>query len=167
MVHEAIDAALADLAGREPALDLIARPAHRRTPLIEQDLAALGVPSRPHRPLGATERFVGELTAMRAANPVALVGVLYVVEGATNGNKVIAKGLQAGLGLAAGQAMGYLDPHGAEQRKRWMEFKAGLDTLPVGLPEREAILAAARRTFQYFLELSPELDAALGEAASG
>jgi heme oxygenase len=157
-VHRAIDAGLQRHAASQPLLKLLVRSAHQRSPRIEEDLAALGLAPRPSEPLGATRSFVAFLEQIGAGDPAALVGVIYVTEGATNGNKFIAKALPGRLGLNAGEALGYLDPHGAEQRRVWMEFKSALETLAPTAAERERILQAARRTFQYFLELSPELD---------
>ena len=168
-VHRALDAALdaaavASADGRGKALiGALARPEHRRWPHIAADLKVLDgcdvmdgtAGLRPALP--ATQRFVDAIDRLAAHDPAALVGILYVVEGATNGNKVIAKALQTALGFAPGEAVGYLDPHGTEQRRRWMDFKAGLDTLPATGEERLRILDAARSTFQYFIDLSPEL----------
>jgi len=136
----------------------LVKEAHLRSPRIAEDLDALGLSLSAVEPLPATRSFVAYLDELAATDPAALVGVVYVTERATNGNKFIAKALPGRLGLNPGEALGYLDPHGVEQRRIWLEFKSALEGLNPAADERERMLVAARRTFQYFLELSPELD---------
>lgn len=158
-VHAALDPALRTHAATNPALQPIVSESHCRHALILQDLADLGVApdSAPiHAP---TARFADYITTTAIEDPVSLVGILYVKEGATNGNKIIVKSIRQTLGLHESEASRYLDPHGPEQRKRWMAFKATLDTLPVNDEQKARIVNAARKTFELFADLSTDLAA--------
>ena len=163
IVHRALDPLLTEASGTDSRVGAMLLPEHRRVPRIEGDIERLGG-SIGSEPLPSTERFVAFIQQAAVDDPVALVGVLYVNEGATNGNKVVAKRVRDGIGLDKDFALGYLDPHGAEQRKRWMAFKAGLDELDMTEPERQSCLDAARATFRLFMEMSEEFDAVSAEA---
>lgn len=154
-----------EAAAREPRLASMLREEHFRLEKIDLDLQDFGAETAPER-LGATERFVTFVSACAERDPVSLIGVLYVKEGATNGNKIVAMRLREGLQLPAETPLRYLDPHGAEQRRRWMEFKAGLDAVPLSEADRLRCLDAARATFRFFIDLSEELSAGVeGDAA--
>ncbi|MEL7474213.1 MAG: biliverdin-producing heme oxygenase, partial [Planctomycetota bacterium] len=114
--------------------------------------------------LDSTKRFIASIETLASDNPLALVGVLYVNEGATNGNKIVAMRIRESLGLDHSIPLGYLDPHGAEQRKRWMAFRGQLDALEMSDAEKRQCVDAARATFQLFMDLSAELSS--GPAAS-
>jgi len=115
----------------------------------------------------AAQRFIDSVTELAEREPLSMVGVLYVNEGATNGNKVVAHRIRKGLNLDDTITLGYLDPHGAEQRPRWMEFKAKLDALKMSDDEQEACLAAARAVFKLFIELSAELSSLHATSSGG
>lgn len=157
-VHAAFEPLLRAAAATEPRVAQLLCEDHYRLAKIDRDLADLGA-DRDSAPLEATRRFTGFIADAATKDPVSLVGVLYVKEGATNGNKVVAKRIRESLGLGAGVAMGYLDPHGAEQRRRWTAFKESLDTLPLSGDEKSRCLDAARATFRLFMDLSAELEA--------
>lgn len=157
-VHAAFEPLLRSAAKTEPRVAQLLCDDHYRLAKIDRDLADLSV-GADAEPLDATRRFTDFITDAATKDPVSLVGVLYVKEGATNGNKVVAKRIRESLGLEPNVAMGYLDPHGADQRRRWTAFKASLDTLPLTDDEKSRCLEAARATFRLFMDLSSELDA--------
>ena len=162
IVHRALDPLLIDASAADGRIAAMLLPEHRRVPRIEGDIERLGG-SIGSEPLRSTRRFVDFVRKAAVDDPVALVGVLYVNEGATNGNKVVAKRVRDGIGLEKDFALDYLDPHGPDQRKRWMAFKAGLDELDMSEPERQSCLEAARATFRLFMEMSAEFDAVAAE----
>jgi len=155
-VHRAIEPLFRDAAAREPRFAAMLHQNHFRVNKIEQDLVDLDAePSATV--LSATQRFVDAVSQAAISDPLSLIGVLYVKEGATNGNKIVAKRIREGLGLDPAVAMGYLDPHGPDQRKHWNAFKAALDSLDVTDDEQDRCLEAARETFRLFMDLSAEI----------
>lgn len=158
IVHRTLDGLLSEAAAMDERVAAMFHPIYHREEKIEADIERLGG-TIGAEPLAATSRFLKDAERLADACPVALVGVLYVNEGATNGNKVVAKRLRDGLGLEKDFPLDYLDPHGPDQRKNWMAFKAGLDELQMTDAEREACLEAAKTTFRLFMELSEEMSA--------
>jgi heme oxygenase len=159
IVHHTLDGLLSEAAAADDRVATMFHPLHHREEKIEADIERLGG-TIGAEPLGATSRFLAETDRLCDTCPVALIGVLYVNEGATNGNKVVAKRLRDGLGLEKDFALDYLDPHGPDQRKNWMGFKSMLDELTMTDTEREACLDAAKATFRLFMEMSAEMDSA-------
>lgn len=162
IVHRKIDWLLSEAAAADDRVGAMFRPVHHREEKIEADIERLGG-SVGAEPLGATSRFLADVERLGDECPVALIGVLYVNEGATNGNKVVAKRIRDGLGLEKDFALDYLDPHGPDQRRNWMAFKGMLDELAMTEAEREACLDAAKATFRLFMEMSEEMDSASTE----
>ena len=101
-----------------------------------------------------TSAFTDAVRNTLSTLPVSVLGVLYVKEGATNGNKFVLKKIQSTLGLQDGCATGYMDPHGMDQRKRWNQFKRDLNDLELTVEEQESCLGVARRSFRMFMEIS-------------
>jgi len=155
-VHRAIEPLFRDAAAREPRFAAMLHQNHFRVNKIEQDLVDFDAePSATVLP--ATQRFIASVSQAAISDPLSLIGVLYVKEGATNGNKIVAKRIREGLCLDPAVAMGYLDPHGPDQRKHWNAFKAALDSLDVTDDEQDRCLEAARETFKLFMGLSDDL----------
>jgi heme oxygenase len=154
-VHAALDPAI-QAASSDDRVAHIFDESHLRLRRIDQDLEDLSS-TELAAPLPATESFVGYINEASKENPVSLIGVLYVKEGATNGNKFIAKKLRATMGLAPDQAMGYLDPHGADQRRCWNAFKVALNELDLTEQEQEDCVAAAQETFRMVINISNQI----------
>lgn len=158
-VHATLDPALRDLSRAEPRFAPLIQPSHFRYEIIRQDLEDLGVRHETCVVHASTRRFVKHIEAATKSDPAALLGALYVHEGATNGNKVVLKAIRRGLALPEGVATRYLDPHGTEQRPRWTAFKSEMDALDLTEAERNAMLAGARQAFQFFIDLSDDVAA--------
>jgi heme oxygenase len=154
-VHSALEQALQ--ASADPAVTAMFRDHHIRAPLSEHDIVALGgsVADRPR--CRATRSFVGMIGDATNADPPALVGVLYVLEGSTNGNAYIARAIEKAFGIAPGVATRSLDPHGTELRPRWQAFRAALDTLDLPDAEAARVISAARWTFRAVYDIADEL----------
>lgn len=121
--HEPVEAWLEPAAGALPGLDYAAR---RKAPLLRADLAALG-----H---GATrvERFEPP------PGPPSLgtaLGVLYVLEGATLGGKVVGRRARRAL---SDPPAAFLDCYGDAVGARWRAFGALLDEHAHATPEMTA-----------------------------
>jgi len=155
-VHAALEPVLRDAATRDHRLAGMLREEHFRLDKIDRDLRDLDASSDAPA-LPATRSFIEFVQKAGREAPLSLIGVLYVKEGATNGNKIVAKRLREALELPEACAMGYLDPHGPDQRRRWNDFKAGLDALALDEDERARCLEAARSTFRLFMDVSAQI----------
>lgn len=109
-----------------------------KLPALLADLREQGIEWTP-RPQ------VSETLAARSLD--ALVGGLYVLEGATLGGRTIARQLRRRLGAALGEAS-FLDFHGENTAPAWRAFCAALDGLRrEGQLDQEALIAGALATF--------------------
>ena len=156
-VHEVLDPALQTAAQTDPRLASILDETHLRLGHIDQDLADLDHDVEED-PLPATSAFVEFIHEQLERDPSSLIGVLYVKEGATNGNKIVAKKLQRNMGLEKKQAMGYLDPHGRHQRRRWNAFKVTLNELDLTSAEQAACVEVAQATFRMVMDVSRQVN---------
>src|SRR5262245_4336686 len=158
-LHEALETALDAAAERESRLASLFKPHHRRASLYGADLAVLDPAARQRGEVSQTREVRAWIAALADSNPIALTGVLYVVEGSTNGGQFIARALGPALGVVAGPGLIALNPHGERTRELWAQFRAALDALPVTGNEIDAIVAAAAETFDRIGEM---LDGVMG-----
>ena len=168
-IHCVLDPAIQSAASTDDRVDHIFDESHLRLPRIDKDLEDLSCEAVAD-PLPATERFVRYIGEQLEQSPSSLVGVLYVKEGATNGNKFVAKKLRESMGLAPDMAMGYLDPHGKDQRRRWNAFKETLNELDLTDQEQDECVTVAQETFRMVMDVSreiPEVHAAAADSPSG
>ena len=95
---------------------------------------------------------------LASEQPMALLGILYVLEGSTNGSKFIARKVRPAYELpATGEGAAYLDPYGDVQPARWQEFKAAMDALNLPAADVAPMVVAAQETFDSIRELGAEL----------
>ena len=128
----------------------------RRTPELLADLAHFGRPAEP-APMPATDAFVGQLARWGGEKSAALIGVLYVLEGSTNGSRYIARSLRKAYALDLA-GLGYLDPYGDAQTEEWARFKAALDAA-IPADDLPAVVAGAIATFEAVTAIGAELGA--------
>jgi len=128
----------------------------RRTPELRADLTHFEVAGASGRPTAATNAFTRQLAAWADRQSRALFGVLYVLEGSTNGSRYVARGVRKAYGLAGRDGCAFLDPYGEEQPARWAEFKQHLDTSLSGADAPE-LVAGARATFDALTRIGEEL----------
>jgi len=109
--HAELEAVAAPWLSGLPGLDFHAR---RRTPVLERDLAALGVAGAPPVASDLAAGSVGEA-----------LGLMYVAEGSTLGGRVIRREVgRRGLDFVG---LGFLDPYGERSGERWRAFLAVLE----------------------------------------
>ena len=155
-IHATLDPAMQSAAARDQRVAQIFEESHLRHDRIEQDLADLSHEELA-APLPAAAHYIGYINERIEADPVSIIGALYVKEGATNGNKFIAKKLRETMELEEGNAMGYLDPHGKDQRRCWTAFKEKLNELELTEQEEDRCLEVARETFLMVMEVSKQM----------
>lgn len=164
-VHATVDPAMTSASKQDERVGQIFHDAHLRLHRIDQDLKDLDCTELAD-PLPATSEFVEFVSKASVESPVSMIGVLYVKEGATNGNKFIAKKLRETMGLDEGKAMGYLDPHGKDQRRCWNAFKEQLNELDLTEQEEEECLEVAQETFKMVMNISKQIPVAHEPAAA-
>lgn len=161
VVHRALEARLRELAARDDlpfdVPDVLLGPDREKVPELEEDLRVLGHDPEAAEAMPAARALCTDFERWARDEPAALLGVHYVLEGSTNGGRFIAKGIRRGLGLENGGGTAYLDPYGDRQKELWAEFKEGLRALPVNGDRLDAMVAAARRTFDATGEIGADV----------
>jgi len=164
-IHTALESHLDRLVAGHPQCSAVFDDTRRKVDPLQQDLAFLGAAAdQPALPAAGT--MVAWMDALAATQPLALLGVFYVLEGSTNGSKFIARKVRPAYGLPDdGRGTAYLDPYGDAQPARWQEFKAAVDALQLPAHQVEPLVAAAQHTFDAIRELGAELLATRAAAA--
>lgn len=75
------------------------------------------------------------------------IGAMYVLEGARLGGRLLARRVEAELGLTAGRGAAYLNGDGADTGRRWRRFLIELEERLVSPEDLERALLGARATF--------------------
>ena len=112
---------------------------------LAADLAALDA-AGAHPAVPETTALLTDIDKAIAAEPAALVGFLYVLEGSMNGNRFIVRALKHGP-MGARCPFAYFDPYGEAQRERWGQFRGCIDAAPLDETQQRAVHAAADRMF--------------------
>ena len=156
LIHTALEQAIRANADEHPGFAAVLRDYHWREPQLREDLVFLGTDPGAFTPAIATTAMVAEIERTADEQPVTLLGMLYVMEGSTNGSKFIAAAIRKAYGLA-GPGTSYLDPHGELQKERWQTFKRDMDGVGFDEDESLAIINAAAGVFRDLTGLSEEL----------
>ncbi|MBA4040046.1 MAG: hypothetical protein C0468_06970 [Planctomyces sp.] len=152
-------------ASAAPAVSAVVRPHHFRLELFERDLRAWGVEPAATSASAATRALGAWIDQHASAAPAGLLGVLYVVEGSTNGAQFIAKAVRRAYRLADdAPGLASLDPHGPAQQERWQAFRRDLDLAPLSPPDRAAALQGANGAFGWASAVMDELMATAARA---
>jgi heme oxygenase len=164
-IHAALESRLDRLIAGSPPLASVFDDSRRKVGPLQEDLTFLGaVPDQPALP--AVRAMVAWMDTLAETQPLALLGVLYVLEGSTNGSKFIARKVRPAYELpGSGEGSAYLDPYGNDQPARWQAFKAAMDGLHLPANDVDPIVTAAQHTFDSIRELGGELLASSAAAA--
>ncbi len=146
-IHLVLEGALDRSMTAEPRLGQVFLNRHRRSVHFAADLATMGV-SNDCPNFRSIDAALDRIATTAEHSPIALVGTLYVLEGSTNGGMVIARVLRKAWGLPDG-TLRSIDPHAAQTRAYWGEFRAALDGVAPTLSARDRanIVESAEATF--------------------
>lgn len=158
LIHRALEAGLRDLCARHSGAARVVREEQFQEPYLREDLAVLGVGVEAVLPTRATHEVVMRIAREHAAEPIALLGRHYVLEGSNNGNRFIARAVSKGLGIApGGPGLRYLDPYGDCQRALWQQFKDDMLASTFTPAEQDRMVAAAKDMFEAIGAVSDDL----------
>lgn len=141
-VHSVMESQLDTLSKQDTRIGAIFVGRHRRLAAFDRDIALLGgcVVATPEV---QPSDWLGGSTHI---HPLAWLGVLYVVEGSSNGGQAIARILRRTWNVGD-DTLTSLDPHGSDTRAFWEEFRTTLDAQQFSTAEQDAIIAGAAATF--------------------
>ncbi len=161
LIHAALEQAIRASSAKHAGFAAVLRAYHWRETQLREDLVFLGADLGAITPANATTAMLADIERAANEQPVALLGMLYVMEGSTNGSKFIAAAIRKAYQLG-GPGTAYLDPHGDLQKERWSTFKRDMDGVGFDEAESLAIIDAAMGVFRSIKELSDELSEPVG-----
>ena len=155
IVHRALEDRLASMR-TDARVRTIATNGRFRADVIEGDLRALRSDGVAAAPTPGATRLVERIGKADAPE---LLGMLYVLEGSTNGGRFIAKAVGRSLGLEPGPGLRYLDPYGEEQKGKWEVFKEDFRRASFTPDERDRAIEGAKAMFRGLVEVFDDLQA--------
>jgi heme oxygenase len=159
-VHAALEQGLGRAAAQHDAVPTVMRNDYVHSPRLRADIAAMGGNPDDVTALPATTALLDQIQTVERKMPVALLGLLYVLEGSTNGGKYLAMALAKAWQMAPGKpGLSYLDPYGEAQRGNWAEFRQNMIDANFTNGEGDALVAAAKLMFTGIASVSDAVHA--------
>lgn len=158
LVHGVLDECIRAKRDSEPALKALIDDEQFQASRHEDDLRALGCAFETVEALPSTQRAIDLIRETAERDPLMLLGLHYVREGANNGNRFIAKRLRETLALGDGGGLSSLDPYGERQMTKWGAFKEVLDQQDFSKTQRDELVATARTMFQIIMDMHRDLE---------
>jgi heme oxygenase len=155
-VHTELESRLRGVLARRPELASVVREDLFQAPRLRADLDAL-TPGAAYAEGDAARRMRADIARAAEANPLALLGFNYVLEGSKNGGRFIARGVRRSLSLEPGRGDLYLDPHGEQQPALWAQYRRDMDAIALSEADVEAMVAAACRMFEFAAEVGDDV----------
>ncbi len=140
-----------------PAIAAVLRDYQFQEPYLLNDLQYFECIVDQIQPLHATSDLIAAIEVTAAANPVALLGLHYVLEGSKNGGKFLAAAARRAYNLEGDAGLRYLDPYGANQRTYWQDFRTSMEGAQLSPRDTVAVLDAAALMFTAITRLYREL----------
>ncbi len=156
-VHRALESAIA--ARLHPSYEAVWSDDMLRTPLLEADLDDLGATeeeARMARPEAI--ELAGWIQDLAASDPVAVLGVVYVLEGSTLGGSVLRRHLASAYGLTDA-GLRYYSPYGNHPKPHWVTFSERMDAAITDPGDADRVVAAASETFVHIGRILAALSA--------
>lgn len=157
LIHATLEAHLRSHTASHPAFTGVFKPHQQREANLQADLEFHGSDPMTVEPLPTTTAAMAEIDRAAAESPIELLGMLYVLEGSTNGSKFIARSLTRAYNLEPGPGLSYLDPYADRQQELWGEFKSDMERIDFTFAEMDNLVEAAKRMFQMIACISDEL----------
>lgn len=166
ILHRTLDRALRTAAETCPEVATVVREEQYQEPYLLDDLAFLRRDCDAMEALPTTRAIVAEIEQTAADDPCALLGYHYVLEGANNGNRFIARAMAGPLGVRPGApGTRYLDPYGDRQRELWAAFMVHLDEIALTPASRARAVACAKSMFLAVTHIGEEIMQTTGAGA--
>ncbi|TPV94366.1 MAG: biliverdin-producing heme oxygenase [Myxococcales bacterium FL481] len=160
-IHRALESALA--ASAHPTVTKVWHDGLCKRALLADDLEFFA-PFRHAediRAARAAHRFAQRIGTVARAAPVALLGYLYVLEGATLGTAVVHRHVAEAYGLEQGSGLAYYRAYGNDVRSRWHDFKARMNAAVEKDREQDLVVQGAREGYRYISAVLGALSADL------
>ncbi len=151
--NRALDVAILEFRAKSPYLKALVDDAQLQGPYYDADLTHYGVKAAAEPSPGVAAL----CHDIEQADPLTLLGLHYVREGANNGDRYVAKKLRTAWGVEGDDGFRSLDPYGENQRPRWEAFKTTLDAQPFSEEEKAMLVEAGRLMFNRIIAIHNDL----------
>jgi heme oxygenase len=128
-----------------------------QVPFLKEDLQNFGRSTDEITPLNATKKLLDLMTALSKSQPVALLGMHYVLLGSKHGGKFVARNCQEAYKLPDGRGAKYFDPYGPNFMPIWKSFKESMNNLNLNESDSAQTCDAAAKMFSAIGEIGAEL----------
>lgn len=121
----------------------------RKLPLIQRDLAYFQPQNPPAAPVAAlrAQLLAQSIRQRGSADPGALLGYLYVLEGSTLGGLVLRDQVARAFGLRDSNGLAYLSSYERATKAHWREFGQCMERTQPGSIEQQQMIDAAHEMF--------------------
>lgn len=154
-----LDRLIAEARPSVSAMSALIDDAQMQAPYLRRDLAFFKVNPDTIKPRAGAQHLIDTANRLARENPLGLLALHYVREGANNGNRYVAKKLRLVYEMPGDDGFRHLDPYGAEQRQRWTAFKTALDAQPFTPKQQDDLVAAGREMYQAIIGIHKDVEA--------
>jgi len=162
LVHRQLERHLADHLTATPSIRAVVQGYHFRADLMRSDLEAMGLDADGTPRLPATEALLQEMRRDSESVPARLLGYLYVLEGATNGTRILRPMLLSRYPQLGPDGLASFDPHGTLHPQRWQRFRRDLSGLDWPNEALDGLAQAAAAVFRAVIGI---MDMLIGPAS--
>ncbi len=155
-VYSCLENQIRSASAQRPELTQVVIEENFREGDLVDDLEFFGAKPGSHAPTPSTETFVSHVEVLARTNPIALLGMHYVLEGSNNGSKFISRNIRRAYDLTD-RGVRTLDPYGGDQRQKWLDYKLRMGELDLSPDESDAIVEAAKYMFTALGRVSSDL----------
>ncbi len=155
-VYGGLESRIREASANTPELATVVVEENFREADLRDDLEYFGAAPGASSPTPATETFLSQIEVLSKTNPIALLGLHYVLEGSNNGSKFISRNIRRAYDLED-RGVRTLDPYGSDQRQRWLEYKTRMGDLTLSKSDSDAIVEAAQLMFKTMGLISADL----------
>ena len=153
-VHAALERLMAAHPDVAAKINWSADQEHSRRLTLDLEDFGTSVDAQPM--VNGTKTLLDTITESVDEDPIALIGLFYVLEGSMNGNRFIVRALRARSGGVRCSFL-YLDPYGEEQPARWAAFRVALDSIEITEARGDSVIRSAHAMFDGIAEICDEI----------
>lgn len=147
LVHAALESQLSAKAAATLAISRVVKIYQLSAQYLAADLRHFGVDPAGVKPTPATTALTTTINTLASTDPIALLGMHYVLEGSKNGAKYLCRVVNKAYGLTPGQGALYMDAYGEQQRAYWQAFKDDMNAVGFSEEQTRAMIGAAMSMF--------------------
>jgi heme oxygenase len=148
VIHGVLETALANCQNERVAS--VWQADMRKLPLLREDLGYFDprVVADLKEAVDAALFTAESLRSLSVAEPLALLGAIYVLEGSTLGAGMVRPMVARALLLTSDEGLAYLHSYGAAVHQHWAQFQTRMNAMRLNADERAQVIRAASDFFQ-------------------